>query len=431
MDTRGAHVLYVMGKRRSGKSYTLGAIAEALAASGWVRQGELRQAVLILDTMNVFLTMPYGVTGTYPDASESVRDLQKWNIEPEETPVTLFAPAGTAMPADLDHTRVTLRASDLDPDEWCGLFEVDPFVDPMGHLMTSLHAKVAVDGYSDGSSGRRVEAQDVFGLDELLRALDRDPDLNGFPRDTREALRRRLAAVARSSLFSQQGLDVRTLLRPGRITVLLLRDLDQEVRSVMVSLIVKRIMRLRAESEQQERMIPIHLARAEKLKTSNPEKAVREETLAGQCRERAEQGLPRCWLVIDEAHNYVPARSAVPSRKPLKKYVDEGRNLGLSIVVATQQPSGLDPSLQRNADLLLIHALSHQDDINAALGMINTAYPEEIVVEGRQTFSGTRSFSALVRSLPIGYAIASSDRANRLFPLKVRPRSTVHGGTDY
>jgi len=45
LDTRGAHVLYVMGKRRSGKSYTLGVLAEGLAAQGWVKQGESAQGV--------------------------------------------------------------------------------------------------------------------------------------------------------------------------------------------------------------------------------------------------------------------------------------------------------------------------------------------------------------------------------------------------
>ena len=64
MDIRGAHVLYVMGKRRSGKSYTLGGIAEGLVSDTWVNQGSVSPAVLILDTMNVFLTMPFAVEDT-------------------------------------------------------------------------------------------------------------------------------------------------------------------------------------------------------------------------------------------------------------------------------------------------------------------------------------------------------------------------------
>jgi len=153
--------------------------------------------------------------------------------------------------------------------------------------------------------------------------------------------------------------------------------------------------------------------------------------LAEECQKKAAEGLPRSWIIIDEAHNYIPAHGTVPSRKPLKKYVDEGRNLGLSIVVATQQPSGLDPSIQRNADMLLIHALSHHDDILAAEGMINTACPSEVTVDSHQKHEGGRTFESLVRNLPLGYALASTDRANRLFPIRIRPRITVHGGTDY
>jgi hypothetical protein len=111
--------------------------------------------------------------------------------------------------------------------------------------------------------------------------------------------------------------------------------------------------------------------------------------------------------------------------------VDEGRNLGLSIVVATQNPAGLDPSIQRNADLLLIHSLSRHDDITAAEGMINTAPPSDVTVDSRHKFEGNRALENLVRSLPLGYALAATDRANRLFPVRIRPRTTVHGGADY
>lgn len=198
-----------------------------------------------------------------------------------------------------------------------------------------------------------------------------------------------------------------------------------------MALIVKRVMQLRGISEQYERMIPIHLARAEKLKDIDEARANEESQLADHCRQQATQGLPRSWIIIDEAHNYIPAKGAVPSRKPLKRYVDEGRNLGLSIVVATQQPSGLDPSIQRNADMLLIHALSHHDDINAAEGMINTSCPTEVILDSRHRIEGSRAFENLVRSLPLGYALVSTDRGNRLFPIRIRPRVTIHGGTEY
>jgi len=431
LDVRGAHVLYVVGKRRSGKSYTLGVLAEGLASNSWVRQGEAAQGVLIIDTMNVFLTMPYVTAETFPDSSSEMKELRKWQIPSEQVPVTLFGPRGVAQPPGVSTEEISLRPSDLGADEWCGLFEVDPFADPLGHLITELHGKVALDGYTDDRTGEEVARKADFGITDLLSALVSDPDLQRYHRDTREALIRRLHAVRRLPVFSDKGLDMSHLLRPGHVSVLMLRDLDQQVRSALVALIVKRVMQLRGLAEQEERMRAVHAARAARFAAEQPEESAREQKMANECAIRAADSLPRSWLIIDEAHNYVPATGANPARKPLKKYVDEGRNLGLSIVVATQNPAGLDPSLQRNADMLLIHSLSRHDDISAAEGMINTASPSQVILDTKNRFEGTKAFESLVRNVPIGYALAATDRSNRLFPVRIRPRVTVAGGADY
>ena len=431
MDTRGAHVLYVMGKRRSGKSYTLGTIAEGLVSTKWVHQGQMFPGVLILDTMNVYLTMPFTIEGTLSEEHPEVREARKWKLEVDDLRPRLFSPSGFELPKGVEGETITLKASDLGIEEWCGLFQVDPFVDPMGHLLTTVCSKLLQEGMRDKETGRVREPNEVFDIPEMIEVVDRDLEVDAFAVDTREALKRRLQALARLPLFGPDGLDVRYLLQPGRISILLLRDLDAEMRSVLVSLIIKRVIQLRSLSEQHERLIPIHRERAAKLMQSDPVAAQKERDEARFCEERAKEGLARSWIIIDEAHNYIPARGHAASRKPLKKYVDEGRNVGLSIVVATQQPSGLDPSIQRNADMILIHSLSHQDDIVAARGMINTSNPDEVVLDGKYKFQANKTFEALVRSLPIGYAVASTDRANRLFPIKIRPRATVHGGGDY
>lgn len=431
MDVRGAHVLYVMGKRRSGKSYTLGALAEGLVSDTWVNQGNVTPAVLILDTMNVFLTMPFGVQDTLSEDNPDLLAARRWQLPAESEVPTLYSPAGSEMPPGVVAHPITLRASDLGSEEWCGLFEVDPFVDPMGHLIATVYAKLSTDGGADIKTGQAIPARTHFTIPDMLDMLDRDREIGDFTVDTRNALTRRLRALDRMTLFGNQGLDVRDLFAPGQVTVLLLRDLDADMRNVLVSLIVKRAMRLRATAEQYERLAPVHRDRAGRLSATDPAEAAKEAAAAAECEQRAREGLPRSWIIIDEAHNYIPARGNVPSKKPLKKYVDEGRNLGLSIVVATQQPSGLDPSIQRNADMLLIHSLSHQDDIVAARGMINAAVPDEVTLDDKYRHTAQRAFEAMVRSLPVGYAVASTDRANRLFPLNIRPRTTIHGGADY
>ncbi len=431
MDVSGAHVLYVMGKRRSGKSYTLGVLAEGLASTTWVRQGREQQAVLIIDTMNVFMTMPFLTADTLPDNSTEIDSLRRWNIPSESIPMTLYCPRGTALPESVPSMEISLKPSDLGAEEWCGLFEVDPLVDPLGHLITELHGKVALDGYVDSNSGVQIAPNPEFGIADLIDALTNDLDLQRYHRDTREALVRRLHSLRRLPVFSESGLDLKRLLSPGHISILMLRDLDQQMRSALVALIVRRLLFLRGMAEQEERMQAVHAARAERLASTDPDESAKEQQLANESARKAADGLPRSWLIIDEAHNYIPSVGVTPSRKPLKKYVDEGRNLGLSIVVATQNPAGLDPSLQRNADLILVHSLSRHDDINAAEGMINSAPPSEVVVDTKNRFDGTRTFENVVRSLPIGFAVASTDRSNRLFAVRVRPRMTIGGSADY
>lgn len=113
LDTRGAHALYVMGKRRSGKSFTLGVLAEGLAAHGWIHQGSAGQGVLLLDTMNVYLTMPFGLTDTVPSTSLEAQEFHRWKLEEEPPKAVLFHPAGTSPPSGVTSRELTLRASDL------------------------------------------------------------------------------------------------------------------------------------------------------------------------------------------------------------------------------------------------------------------------------------------------------------------------------
>jgi hypothetical protein len=87
MDVARSHVVLVCGKRGSGKSYSLGVIAEEMASL----PEEIGQniATLIFDTMGIFWTMTY--------ANEKEQELLKsWNIQPKKLPVRIFAPLGFA-----------------------------------------------------------------------------------------------------------------------------------------------------------------------------------------------------------------------------------------------------------------------------------------------------------------------------------------------
>jgi hypothetical protein len=429
IDLNGAHAIYIMGKRRSGKTFTLGGITESLASAQWIKQGGEQQAILLLDTMNVFLTMPHLVEEVFGKKSRDYKELKQWGLESEELPIKLFYPRGCPQPPEGVSEELSLRACDLTGEDWASLFGVDTFSEPIGQLLSELYDWVALEGWQTGD-GEDVLADANYHISDLLRCLNENPEVQRFEFRTIEAVRRYLKAVDRLPVFSEEGMDLQELFKAGQVSTVLLRDLDHNLRGLMIGTIVKKIMQYRSISDSFERMADIYQSKYEALKTENEPGVAEALERYKEYIEQAKAGLPRGWIIIDEAHNYLPAKGIIASREPLKKYVNEGRNLGLSIVVATQQPSGLDPAIQRNADILIMHSMSMGDDIQTAEKMVNTFVPESVVYDNRERIS-TRVFDKTIRSLDLGFAVVSNDRMNRVFPIKVRPRITVHGGKKY
>src|SRR3989338_5871368 len=80
MDVTRSHVILIAGKRGSGKSYTLAAIAEGL--SDLPKEESQNIASLIFDTMGIFWTMKY------KNEKETLL-LEKWDLKPKNLPVRI------------------------------------------------------------------------------------------------------------------------------------------------------------------------------------------------------------------------------------------------------------------------------------------------------------------------------------------------------
>src|SRR5262249_4724452 len=52
--------------------------------------------------------------------------------------------------------------------------------------------------------------------------------------------------------------------------------------------------------------------------------------------------LPKVWMAVDEAHQFAPAGKASIAKETLIRWVKEGRQPGLSLILATQQPAAID-----------------------------------------------------------------------------------------
>jgi len=139
MDVARSHVVLVAGKRGSGKSYSLGTIAESLADL----EPEISKniASLIFDTMGIFWTMKF--------KNEKEKDLlAEWNLKPKNLPLKIFAPYGyfneyekRGIPID---EKFALKVSELDAEDWITTFNlsmIDPISIAVERAISNLKGK--------------------------------------------------------------------------------------------------------------------------------------------------------------------------------------------------------------------------------------------------------------------------------------------------
>ncbi len=403
LDTGRAHIIYIMGKRRSGKSYTLGVLSEGLVSKQWINQMKESQAVIVFDSLNVFWGMQYAASMA---GKENVEELAKWTIEEEQIPASFYYPQGYKRDYyPLDFQQFSLSLKDLEPTDWCFMFGLDPIADPLGQLFMDLITS--------------LQEQDDISFSDIYSKLVSTPMKNRYEQRTLDAASRRVKSLELAKVFGGTSVPIRDVFKEGKVTVLLLRDLEQELRTTVIGVMTRKIFQARGITDECEKRLELLL--------KSPNKH-RDEI--GKLELLLEKGrTPRGWILIDEAHNYIPATTTPPSKRPLVKFVKEGRNIGLSAAFATQSPSALDASIQANLDIGIIHSLSRDQDILAAYNMRNTADFERAKIGSREIQK--YQFKEITRDLKLGYCIVSTEMANRLFTMKIRPRLSVHGGREY
>ena len=73
----------------------------------------------------------------------------------------------------------------------------------------------------------------------------------------------------------------------------------------------------------------------------------------------------RILLLIDEAHQFVPSGKATLAKEALIRWTKEGRQPGLSLAVASQQPSAIDSEVITQCDVIVAQKLTNRADIQA------------------------------------------------------------------
>ena len=140
--------------------------------------------------------------------------------------------------------------------------------------------------------------------------------------------------------------------------------------------------------------------------------------------------MPPSILAIDEAQELL-GEDGGEAKDALEAFCLQGRNYGLSMLLATQRPmaAAISPKVRAQVDVWLIHKLLTQEDISIPK---RTCSPSSPARSATATGSSTSHNSS--RTLERGQVIVSAsnmwtdDTINRIVIGKVRPRITVHGG---
>lgn len=320
-----------------------------------------------------------------PQNANQISELNRWNIQPNSLKnCRIFIPAN-ASPIIGDETIFRIRPRDVTQQDWCLLLG-QPIYGPQGHIL--------------GETLRNLANTD-FSIQNMIDFITDTTNFTTLPDASRNAIAYRLIEYGRSGLFNRDGLDVADLLKPNTCNVFMLRELRNEDKSLITALIARRLFTIMGEFHSRKRVSEFF--------------------------ERSYDGhvLPnKVWLLIDEGHVIAPAAIESPAREALVEYVKRGRDAGLSLVLATQQPSAIHDGILSQVNLSFNHRLTFQNDINAAINRIPTKTLSSLKLSG----TNISDFGDMLRLLEAGQCFLGDHSTSRTVMVQVRPRVTSHGG---
>lgn len=372
IDVLHPHMIFICGKRGYGKSFTIGVILEEIAYLDDAVKQNL--SVVVLDTLGIFWSTRF-------PSKEASGKLNRWGRVSTGFPIRLFIPSSNLkehLVPGVEVERFALCIAELSPVHWCQLFGVEA-TDPVGIVLT--RAVLALQ-----SAGNR------FSFADILAYLQKDARAD----DTVKGAVENFFVMADSwNVFEKDGISIRDIVRPGTLTVLDLSVLQSPgFKDIVVAIISEQIF--------QQRIVSRKRYEKEKMGFIVEEK-----------------GIPLVWLAIDEAQLFVPFEKRTLSKEVLiEEWMRQGRQPGLSLILATQRPSAIEPEVLSHCDIIISHRLTAQEDIDA-LSRIRPLYMHGDISESLKKI-GTEK----------GVALLVDDTSEAVHVIKIRPRMSWHGGAE-
>ncbi len=368
-DLARPHVMGVFGKRGTGKSYSLGVLAEE------IQNTDISQnlSTILIDPMGIYWSMKR------PN-DRAAGALEEWDLTPEAFDAKVYIPEGKVrnfeereMPYD---DTFTLDPSELSAQEWSMAFNLEANSEA-GILLERVISKLD-------------ESRDNYRIEDILNLMDRFD----FPEEVKNRLENRFMNAQDWGIFGEKStldkLTEREELSIVDVSVFGEMGSGWSIRSLVVALLAKKVLRQRMTARRIEEI----------------------DEMEGL----SENEMPIVWMLIDEAHEFLPRDGETAASHPLLRWVKIGREPGVSLALATQQPYKLHPDALSQADIILSHRLTAKQDIDALGNIMHTYMRHDI--------------DHYIDALPdrVGTGLILDDNSERIYPLQVRPRKSWHAG---
>jgi len=362
-------------------SYTLGVLAEEL--SNLPKEINQNIASLIFDTMGIYWTMKF----QNEKDKELLRD---WDIESKNLPTKIFVPFGhfdtyldKGIPID---EKFALDITELNAEDWAITFGLN-IVSPVAVLIEKTISE--------------LKKQGTFTINKIISNIKQDENASQNSKNAAIGL---FSAANNWGIFAkenQKPTQVKDLVNAGTTTVLDLSVYNSigafNVRALVISLVSRKIFNQRMDARKKEEIQSVNRGL--------------DYTYSSEKKEN-----PLVWIFIDEAHEFLPLGEKTAATDALIQLLREGRQPGISLVLATQQPGQIHRDVMTQSDLVISHRVTSKPDLDA-LSYIMQSYLLDSIKKYMDELPHTK-----------GSAIILDDNSERIYPVQIRPRFTWHGG---
>jgi DNA helicase HerA-like ATPase len=389
LDITSPHCMLVVGKRGTGKSYTLGVMAEGFGMLD--EKVRKKIAVLVLDTMSVFHSLKSA--NTNPEEATRLENFNELTSRGFTDYVRVFLPKLTIEKIKAEGKKVSydevlqLPLKDISVHDWLSLLNLEP-TEPTGVLLVKV-----IDGLLGGG--------EAFGYEEIYLKIEQER----AKKYIKSSLISLFKMIDELKVFDKFGTPLENIVKGGQLSVLDISYLGRiggfDVRNLILGVIGRKLL-------------------SERTLYTTLEMQAEANLIEGMMDESIVKEHPLVYMLIDEAHLFLPAQQKTLASDVLIDWIKLGRHPGLSLILATQEPSALHETAIRQSDIILAHNVTANDDI-AALG------------KAKQSFmSGSKDIQKIVSTMEFkkGLAVLFDDKTRKMEMVMVRPRMSLHAGMD-